>query len=284
MDELNKRDLDSIHRVVTKALMEIKLTPLWQRFLSEDDIGRKDGNNLQLSKKDHKRIREITQDITGRDPILPLLTGSRLDVSKYSGNEKLGSEAPSRHHLLLNSPSGLLKLNTVEIPLMVGSSYRSDWRNLDLKQLEDVIVVENLQAFDYIQQAQLPEELNSAWVLYRGHNESSKAVIDLLNALPENCHVIGFADYDPAGFKILLTSIPNITHCLLPELSENLFDLAQGTRPRFQNQQAAVDYIENNSLPIKLHHHWQTLMQYKLCISQELMFAQTIKLSCLKFV
>lgn len=279
MDELNSRDLHSINRVVTQALPEIRLNKLWHYLHDEYGIGRKNGNNLQLTSKDHQRVREITQNNTRLDPILPLPNGSRLDVSKYSGNEKLGSEAPGRHHLLLNSPNGLLKLNAVEIPLTPGSSYRCDWRELDLSLVETVLVVENLQAFDYIQQAQLPNELNGAWVLYRGHDVSSQAAIDLLNALPEKTHVIGFFDYDPAGFKILLTT-PRITHCLLPELSDDLFKLAAGTRNRFHIQQAAIAYVESNLLPVSLHSHWQELMQHKVCISQELMLAAAIKLAC----
>lgn len=279
MDELSSRDLQSINRVVTQALPETRLNKLWHYLHDEYGIGRKNGNNLQLTSKDHQRVREITQNNTRLDPILPLPSGSRLDVSKFSGNEKLGSEAPGRHHLLLNSPSGLLKLNAVEIPLSIGSSYRCDWRELDLNKITCVIVVENLQAFDYIQQAQLPEEFNNAWVLYRGHDVSAKAVIDLLNALPESCQIIGFADYDPDGFKILLTT-PRITHCLLPKLSESMFSLASGTRNRFHNQQAAINYIDTIPLSYHLQHHWQVLMQHKVCVAQELILAAAIKLDC----
>ena len=282
MDELNSRDLQRIHRVVTQALSETKLTPLWQRLHNEYGIGRISGKNLKLSKEDCQRVREITRP-TGHDVMFPLPTGSRLEISKYSGNEKPLSEAPGRHHLLLNSATGLLRLNDIQIPLSLGSSYRCDWRELDLETVTSVIVVENLQAFDYIQQAQLPDELKNAWVLYRGHNESAKAVIDLLNALPKNCQIIGFTDYDPAGFKILLTGIPGITHCLLPELSENLFNLAVGTKSIFQKQQKEMAFIENSILASILNDYWLQLKTHKVCISQELMLSQQIQLSCWEF-
>lgn len=280
MDNLSHRNLQSVHRVISEALAEIKLSRFWLYLHNEHGIGRKNGNNLQLSKEDRQRIREITQNSTRIDPMQPLPSGSRLEISKYSGNEKLGSDAPGRHHLLLNSPNGLLKINTVEIPLSLGSSYRCDWRELDVSQVENVIVVENLQAFDYIQQAQLPKELQNAWVLYRGHDVSSQAVRDLLNRLPKQTQIIGFADYDPDGFKILLTNFPRISHCLLPELGETLFNLSLGTQLRFQIQQAAIDYIENVGLPASLHPHWQALIQHRVCISQEQIMAQSINLSC----
>lgn len=283
MDELSSRDLQGINRVVTQAVAEVKLNRLWLYLHDEYGIGRKNGSNLQLTFKDHQRVREITQQNTRLDPILPLPFGSRLQVSKHTGNEKLFSEAPGRHHLLLNSPDGLLKLKHTEIPLTMGSSYRCDWRELELSQLDRIIVVENLQAFDYIQIAQLPEQLECAWVLYRGHDVSARAVIDLLNELPESCDIIGFADYDPDGFKILLSNIPRISHCLLPELSDNLFAMALGTQNRFRQQQAAMDYINNCALPVSLHLHWLTLMQHKVCIAQELVLAEKIDLNCLSF-
>lgn len=279
MDELSSRDLQSINRVVTQALMETRLNKLWHYLHDEYGIGRKNGNNLQLTSKDHQRVREITANNTRLDPILPLPNGGRLAVAACTGNEKLGSEAPGRHHILLNSPSGLLQINNFGIPLSIGSSYRCDWRQLDLGSVSNVIVVENLQAFDYIQIARLPNELKQAWVLYRGHDVSAKATIDLLNALPARAQIIGFADYDPAGFKILLTT-PRLSYWLLPELANSLFAQALGTRQRFQEQQAAINYVENIALPKNLLTHWQALMQHKVCVAQELILATTIRLNC----
>ena len=286
MDELTSRDFQRIHRVVTQALSETKLTPLWQYLHNEYEIGRISDKNLKFSKEDYRRIRDIIKQANGIDVMLPLPTGSRIEISKYTGNEKLFSEKPGRHHILLNNANGLLKINNSEIKLWLGSSYRCDWRQLksELNLIEKIIIVENLQVFDYIQMAQFPVELKNAFVLYRGHNESAKAVIDLLNALPKNCQIIGFADYDPAGFKILLTGISGITHCLLPELAENLFDLAVGTKNIFQKQQKEIAFIENSILSSILNHYWQQLKLHKVCISQELMLSQTIKLQCRKLI
>jgi hypothetical protein len=279
MDELNSRDLQSINRVVTQALAEVKLNRLWLYLHDEYGIGRKSTNLLHLTGKDHQRIRAITQNNTRLDPILPLPGGDRLTVAKNTGNEKLGSDNPGRHHILLNSPCGFLSVNGLKIPLTSGSSYRCDWRQLDLNTVRKVIVVENLQAFDYIQMASLPATLNDAWVLYRGHDVSAKATLDLLNALSDNCQIIGFADYDPAGFKILLTTL-RLSHCLLPKLSADLFKKALGTQHRFQAQQTAINYVEKTKLSKTLQLHWQALMQHRVCVAQELMLSTSVLLEC----
>ncbi len=210
--------------------------------------------------------------------MLPLPTGNRIEVSKQTGNEKLFSEDPSRHHILLNSPTGQFNINGSVIPLTMGSSYRCDWRELNLNKVNAVIIIENLQAFDYIQMAQIPKELENAWILYRGHDISTKARNDLLNALPQQTKIIGFVDYDLAGFKILLTNFPKITHCLFPSAKKQWFDLAKGTRERFKKQQLEEKYCDSISLPKNLQKHWELLKKEKYCLSQEIMLSHNIPL------
>lgn len=278
MDELNTRNLQIIQRVTNEARTEVKFTSLWSWFHMEYGIGQKNVNQLKLTVKDHDNLRAIVKNLTGIDLLNPLPSGSRLEVAKSISNEKLFSENPNRHYVLLNSPNGLLTLNGFEIPLLLGSSYRCDWRTLqsEFNSVEKIIVVENLQAFDHIQMAQLPIELKSAWIIYRGHNESNRAVIDLLNKLPKTCEIIGFTDYDPAGISILLTSISKIkiTSCLLPELSEDLFKQGIGTEPIFQKQQQIIDRFSQRELPKIINDYWQALLKHRVCLSQELLLSQ----------
>ncbi|MFZ2727362.1 MAG: hypothetical protein WAX77_13995, partial [Methylococcaceae bacterium] len=154
-------------------------------------------------------------------------------------------------------------------------------RELNLSNINQVIVVENLQAFDYIQLAQLPEQWREALIIYRGHDVSSQAVIDFLKALNKNCAIMGFTDYDPAGFSILLNGITGISHYLLPQLSERLFSLAIGTQNNFEKQQKAITHINNISLPACLINHWQALIKHKVCVSQEVLLSHKIALICL---
>jgi len=82
-------------------------------------------------------------------------------------------------------------------------------------------------------------QLKSLWVLfpaacgvkYRGHNISSKAVIDFLNAILPKAYIIAFCDFDPKGFEIALTTT-NVTYIMLPELDQ-AFEGVAGTRNIF---------------------------------------------------
>ena len=136
--------------------------------------------------------------------------------------------------------------------------------------------MENLQAFDFIQSVVLPESLVNSVVVYRGHNISSKAVIDFLKATPQNTHIIAFCDYDPKGLEIALTTT-KVSHILLPEL-EQAFNGAEGTRNRFDKQHAAITHFFNQPVPKILKLHWEKLMDQKQCVSQELILAHSKQL------
>ena len=275
MDQLKGKDIQVLSRAIKLAKPSVKLTDLWRFFNTEYGIGHVDKNKLIISHTDYQHIRALIKGETGLDIVEPLPKGSRIDIVKETGNEKLNAEAPGRHHLLLNSPSGQLLINGQSIPLMTGASYRLDWRMLD-EFPKSIIVVENQQVFDFFQSVMLPEILFESFVVYRGHNISSKAVIDFLQATPQNTHIIAFCDYDPKGLEIALTTT-KVSHILLPRL-EQAFNGAEGTRYRFDQQYAAVTHFSNKTLPRSLDSHWNKLIEQKLCVSQELVLAQSKQL------
>ncbi len=277
MDKLKAKDIQVLSRAVKVAKPIVKLMPLWRYLYTEYGIGFLDKNNLHLSHTDYQHIRELVQNENNLDLFEPLPEGSRIDIARETGDEKLNSEAPGRHHILLNSPSGRLCINGLLIPLIMGASYRLDWREIDKKLFpKSIIVVENLQAFDFFQKLMLPEFLIKSIVVYRGHNISSKAVIDFLQAAPEYTQIIAFCDYDPKGFEIALTTT-KVSHILLPDL-EQAFKGANGTRSRFDQQHAAVTYVSNIPLAKSLESYWKTLIDQKLCVSQELVLAASKEL------
>ena len=272
MDKLKGIDIQVLSRAIKSAKPFVKLTALWQFLNTEYGIGCIDKNNLIINHSDYQHIRELIQSEMNLDLLEPLPVGSRIDIARKTGDEKLNAEAPGRHHILLNSPSGHLLVNGLSIPLMIGASYRLDWRMLD-EFPQSIIVVENLQVFDFFQSVMLPEFLFESLVVYRGHNISSRAVIDFLQATPQNTDIIAFCDYDPKGLEIAFTTT-KASHILLPEL-EQAFNGAEGTRQRFDKQHAAIIHVSQRPLPSGLGTHWKKLMDKKMCVSQELILAHS---------
>ncbi len=274
MDQLKTKDIQVLSRAYKSAKPLVKLTSLWRFLNTEYGIGCIDKNNLMLEHTDYQQIRGLIKNSMEIDISEPLLTGSRIDIAKTTGNEKFNAEAPGRHHLLLSSPSGKLLINDQLIPIIKGASYRVDWRVLDLNKIPpSIIVVENLQAFDFFQSFNLPESLSNALVVYRGHNISSKAVIDFLNKASPSTQIVSFCDYDPKGFEIAL-STTNVTDILLPEL-EQAFAVTQGTRNTFEKQHSSIKHFSNHVLPSVLRPYWDELMRQKLCVSQENILAHS---------
>lgn len=250
---------------------------MWRYLHAEYGIGQLDGLYLHLGSEDHNYLRTLIKAQTGLDLLEPLPVGDRRQIAQHTGNEKLFAHAPSRHHLLLNSPADSLLVNGMTIPFLTGASYRLDWRTIT-EYPATVIVVENQQAFDFIQLAQIPAELRSAWVVYRGHSISSRAVIDFLMGAPAATRIIAFCDYDPDGLAIALTTT-GATELLLPELS-GAFIGAAGTRGRFDLQHAALAQLEQMSLPAELAVYLDRLKVEKHCVSQEIMLAKGMPLVC----
>jgi len=280
MDRLKAKELQVLSRTVKLAKPCVKLSALWRYLNTEYGIGELDKNKLNLTHIDYQHIRELVQNENNLDLFEPLPEGSRIDIARETGDEKLNAEAPGRHHILLNSPSGKLRINGLIIPLMIGASYRVDWREINKTSFpKSIIVVENLQAFDYVQSFILPESLLECVVVYRGHNISSKAVKEFLQAVPEKTQIIAFCDYDPKGFEIALTTT-KVSHILLPELDQ-AFIGANGTRIRFDNQHMTITHTHKNILTKELLVYWELLIDQKLCVSQELILAKFKELKLL---
>lgn len=270
MEKITDKHIQILSRVIKSVDYKVKKNALWQFLVSEYGIGYLDGHFVILNRYDHVRIQELVLNQIGIDLLEHLPSGDRMQVSLKTGNEKFAAEAPGRHYIALTSWSNQLHINGQTIPLLPGASYRVDWRNLDIRP-DCIIVVENLQAFDNFYLAKLPQELANAWVLYRGHNISSKAVMDCLVAVPEGVPIIAFSDYDPAGLIISKTTI-GVSHFLLPDI-DVAFQRAVGTRERFESQHASVTHLANNPFPVTLSAHYDRLIDERLCVTQEQMLA-----------
>lgn len=279
MEKITDKDVHNLSRVIKSVNYKVKKNALWQFLVVEYGIGYLDGNFVILNRDDHIRIQELVLNQIGIDLLEHLPSGDRIQVSLKTGNEKFAAEAPGRHHIALTSWSNQLNINGQTIPILQGASYRIDWRNLYLRP-DCIIVIENLKAFDNFYMARLPRELANAWVLYRGHNISSKAVKDFLTAIPEGVSIIAYSDYDPTGLVISKTTI-GVTHFLLPEI-DLAFQRAHGTRERFEKQHASVTHLKNNPLPGNLTAYFERLLNERLCVSQEQMLALEMPLLLIK--
>ncbi len=275
MDKITQSNLQALSRAIKEAAPRVKKSALWLRLHHEYGIGQLDGPYVILSRAHHGQVCDLVLAQTGINLLEHLPTGDRIDVARQIGNEKLFSEAPGRHHVVITSHCGQLTLNERVIPLLPGSSCRIDWRNIAITA-EAVIVIENLKAFDCFHLANIPGSLSRAWALYRGHDVSSQAVKDFLAQVPDGIPIIAFSDYDPAGLIISRTTT-RVTHFLLPD-RDAAFQKPIGNSELFKRQHASVTHLINHPLPPQLTPYFNQLQDKQLCVSQEQMLGLAMPL------
>ncbi len=280
--------IKSVNNLLSSNQGKVKLDSSLGRFLLDyQDLARVDeisGHMFFNASQKHQLQTQLYQDhgkaIWGVD----VTNKSRLDVAKIHANEKLAGVGPDAQFVLIKSRSGNLSellSSGMQTVLPLGTSLRCSLSELLIKNIECLIVVENLAAFDAIHTAMLPEQLNSALFVYRGHDRLAKGCQSLLNLVHEqspNTPLIAFCDYDPDGLKIALT-LPHVSQFIYPELNSQ-----QGgelnTVEDYLHQSSAMHYLQkhHNQPGCVIASHISKLRADKLSIKQEHMLAHKLPL------
>lgn len=244
-------------------------------------------------------------------------SSNRFDVAKISNNEKLAQIEVDQEFVLVksicNDLSCFMLNHSRGVNLPIGTALRCKVCTLDLEKIRQIIVVENLIIFDHIEQVTLPEDIDNALIVYRGHDKNTskgcKTLLSLLNK-PTNdtnnpssfkqesnneqsqfCQVIAFCDYDPKGLEIVNT-MPNVSHFIFPILTipkditkQYQYFRLINHRDDYFKQQASVDYFisRQKQIPLSLFSQFEQIQRHKLSVKQEhmLVHKMALKLSAL---
>ncbi|WP_221074831.1 DUF7281 domain-containing protein [Agarivorans aestuarii] len=237
-------------------------------------------NSLNLDFAKREELYQLSKDILGLDLNLDLHSSDRKLASQKAGDDKLAGIKPNDNFLLSKqlhhgSAPSLLFYSSDQL------ATRCPIDSLNLSLLDAVIVVENLLAFDAIEQFKLPTLPSNTLVVYRGDAQHSpKAVKTLINKLPSSVMLIAFTDFDPAGFLIAINTGHQI-HALMPKLSPELIKQASSAAKRadFIKQYKQTEALDKNNEQLGgWLKHWNENKKIATSISQELMLNQNAKL------
>lgn len=249
--ELTKGLVSELQKFFNSVVKEVKLKTKLGTFLSDyQDLGalNPQGTILSFDVVQKKQLKNIIENTYSKQLFsTDLSQSSYLDVAKISNQEKLAGVKPSDNYVLfkLLADQAISSKQHKVLPSNIGMRILID--DIDLLSVKNVVVIENLTAFDHIHLANLPQQLMSALFVYRGHQKSnSKGCIRLLQKLPKTCQIIAFTDFDPAGLKIALT-LPNVNACLLPEINQELNSTSH--QEDFDKQHASMVFLQNQSSP-----------------------------------
>lgn len=263
MASLGQRHLDAVHRAVRNKPSTVSLGPVWEEIRRHVEIGTPRSGKLKMSDDDYRALRTYFLRIEGWDPITPPPTGTRTETARQFRDDKLGAERPGDNYVLVK---GNLPAPLPAVPME--TSLRVPLNTLALAQLRNLVLVENLDSFDRWQDYRIPEALNDALVVYRGHGGLARGARKLIARLPESVCLHVFPDYDPAGLVIAISM--SARGLLVPELGETLMEKTHGDH--FERQYRQSKHLDELELG-GWRSVWHAMRERRLSIKQQHMLA-----------
>lgn len=276
MPKLTKQNVQVIKRVLDTYATHAKLNQTWEYMHREYRVGRRDRNNLFFTPQDRAILQQIVLNDTGLDLHEAIPTGTRTAVAALAIDEKWADESIQQHRIYVSSKKPI-QLTDGVVHLGGDSVAWIDWRKLDIARIDTLVIVENIEAITHWPAFVLPDALESALAIYRGHDISATAVVTLLAALPSTTRVIWFIDFDPAGLVIANSAV----RCDGLVIPANPLSLEKHSHVERFNTQWSRYHSADAKLPANWISLWNLMTTHKLAISQEALCATQTPLNLL---
>lgn len=289
MARLGQQQLQLLQNAYQKRSVKVKLTANWRAIYRELEVGELDESEKHLcfAPRDFDLLKQGVLALMGLDLRDLDFNVDRMAMSAKSHNEKLAKIRPEAEYVLLKflsfiaSPLAISVLSSLRVPLETAQELCCE------HNVSAILVVENLDVFDVIHQARLPQDLSNIMVIYRGSGHHSPiGVRHFLQAMADKLPIIAFTDLDPAGLQIAHTLI-GVTHSVVPQLAltapAELLAIAQiNSTDDFDKQAKQMKYLQNAELK-----HWQKLAvwlnQHRISIKQQHLLQHRLELVLLAY-
>jgi hypothetical protein len=274
---MDKRTLAVIERALQSDQTLFPLNASWQYLHGQYNIGRTQGNKLEVTAKDKAELATLVKCATGVDLTVTAVASfsgmQREQALAISQDEKWAGQAVKQSRLALKVlPGQSLQLNGHNYNLPLYS--HCDIAVTDINEVghDCVVVVENYRCFNRLPDLQfaLPSRYAKPLVLYRGDNQYSEQVVRrwlAKVALP----VLVMADIDPQGL-VIAQSFSQAVGLLAPSLAaiKNLLQDRQKANPKLYHQQLASCQRALGASPhVIIQQLWALLQTYQAGVVQE---------------
>ncbi|GLP95361.1 DUF7281 domain-containing protein [Paraferrimonas sedimenticola] len=241
--------------------------PIQQRlsqYLIEEypDLVRVRGQQLVFTTAEKHRLFATLAKLEGYQPLLAdAQPTTRIQQVAITADEKQADLSPNQTKVLLKTLGRALTEAGLSEKAKEGVTHRIDLGSLDFAQIQQVVMVENLEAFDAIEAKQLPSTLGDAIILYKGDGfwAGTKRFLAMLH---QDTQVVGYYDADPSGLCMALDT-PRLNAILWPACLDELqayskqaaYDKQATARQRLSRiansaWQSAVDQVLTQRLAI----------------------------------
>ncbi|MFI3138155.1 MAG: hypothetical protein QX197_15370 [Methylococcaceae bacterium] len=289
---MNKQLLKIIQGALQSDKQLFPLNRSWTLLHEQYNIGRTQGNKLQLTLQDKAELLTLAKHTSGIDlaetQVTDFVTLQREQILAVAVDEKLAGQAVKKDRLAIKTLSGqALKIN--------GYAYSMpDCGHMDLA-LSDlsstlhrcVLIIENYRCFDALSKIDLTlfKPYTDPLVLFRGDNTYSENTVRRLLALL-NLPVIVMADLDPKGL-LIVQSFPKVCGLIAPchaDLDSLFKDTQKANAHLYTKQLASCQQALEDSPYAVIRAFWARMKAHQAGIVQEywLLDAYTLVMHSMK--
>lgn len=270
---MNKSTLNIIERALQLKSHQVRHNKTWQSLYDEYQIGTKVADGFLLSDKDFEYLQNLYQKYakTNSDDIKN--TDNRLTTATHFVNEKWAKNGVFDEYLLFACLKSPLPTKTGERMGGNGCLLLVNYDEIVVSAIEKLIIIENGTLMTHCERWHylLPEEWQSAIILYRGHRANTKYVKALIERLDDKAMIAIYADLDLSGLDIVADYAkikPNHQqmHIILPKHWQTFDNVHRDNQPLLFAKQNIYQRHYSSMILTNIYEH---LMNNKLAITQE---------------
>ncbi|MGR5168646.1 DUF7281 domain-containing protein [Vibrio astriarenae] len=236
------------------------------------EVGAVSGNSILLSRSELREIEKYFTSTLGQNLLtFQQSSNSRMDTARPGISEKSAKGGVFQQLISLAGNVNIPLKNQPDVPKEARYVASVELDDLDFPRFSRVLIIENGELMvrwkDVV--LSLPDEWQSAVLVYRGHGKNQKDLPTLIECFDNNAVEVGFFyDYDPAGLD-MVEQLSNAKHYwVVPALNLELF-LSINKLDEFLKQLEQLDRLKSRDVSASIREHLTFIEKNTLAITQE---------------
>ncbi|HIF9228514.1 hypothetical protein OH457_04140 [Vibrio sp. 2art] len=236
------------------------------------EVGAVSGNSILLSRSELREIEKYFTSTLGQNLLtFQQSSNSRMDTARPGISEKSVKGGVFQQLISLAGNVNIPLKNQPDVPKEARYVASVELDDLDFPRFSRVLIIENGELMvrwkDVV--LSLPDEWQSAVLVYRGHGKNQKDLPTLIECFDNNAVEVGFFyDYDPAGLD-MVEQLSNAKHYwVVPALNLELFR-SINKLDEFLKQLEQLDRLKSRDVSASIREHLTFIEKNTLAITQE---------------
>jgi len=264
MQFLTKREYSAIQKALRQRPHEVPFNSVWEKIYVDLGVGINVGQKLILGNDDFFIMRKYATKVSESDPLSQ--DSGRLDrfeaASRFK-DEKWADKNVFANTMRVNVREGRVPTTNGQAVTPPGTLLTIDATDLDVTQIHNVVIVENGIVAMHWDRCRIPQALESALMVYRGHGSETATVRQWLNCLPAETGLVGYFDFDPAGLALAVDY--GVDAILVPQPFPDVRGASPGNKPEAYRVQ--IEHRPN--LLDELPEGWKSILAWMMADQRE---------------